>query len=78
MNKAVYLLSLCCLLSFGCGTDNYKPGDYNTEYKRLPPDAVVIHVYDDSWARWELNGECFLSYNLGTRYGVLTKVDCDK
>lgn len=76
MNKIIYSLSLCCLLSFGCGND--KPGDYNTEYKHLPPDAVVIHVYDDSWARWELNGECFLSYNLGATYGVLTKTDCDK
>lgn len=78
MNKTIYLLSLCCLLSFGCGTDNHKPGLFNTEYKYLPLDALVFHVYDDRWARWELNGECFLSYGLGYQHAVLTKVDCDK
>jgi hypothetical protein len=72
------LLLFAIVFLSGCGTDNYKPGDYNTTHNHLPPDAVIMQLYNDNWARWELNGECFLSYSLGTHYGVLAKVDCEK
>jgi hypothetical protein len=47
----------------------------------VPEGAKFIKSYtpkssSDRWMKWELDGECFLSYDVSGSSGLLTKVDC--
>jgi hypothetical protein len=52
-----------------------------SEMRYVPEGAKFIKSYtakssQNKWMKWELDGECFLSYDVAAGNGLLTKVDC--
>ena len=82
--KKLFIISLCLGAFFGCNQEgNPQEHQQNMERKFIPNGAKVFKSYcansgmrECSWTKWELDGECFLSYDVGTDDGLLTKINC--
>lgn len=77
----VSMLVLTALTACNCGLceDNPKKKNTHPEMKYTPEGAKFVKDlkgFRGLWIKWELNGECFMSYNLAGNSAVLTKVDC--
>jgi hypothetical protein len=79
------LLTAFMLCIIGCAqSDNTSQlnSTANTEIDCAPKGAKLIKAYesvrgvDGRWIKWELDGECFLSYNLLGVSAVITRVNC--
>lgn len=82
MKKLLIILMLITLVS--CCDDSCS--DSRTEIRFAPVGANLIKDYCSEnykkcdykrWAKWEFEGECFLSYNLSGENAKLTKVNCE-
>ena len=76
--KKLLLLSVFLV---GCNQNSCRTNEEFSEMSYVPEGAKFIKSYTpkssaDSWMKWELDGECFLSYAVRGQTGLLTKVDC--
>lgn len=77
------LIALCVLsiALVGCNCNNCNDDNTSSEMPFAPIGAKFIKKYNSArsanlWTMWELDGQCFLSYNISGQSGLLTKVDC--
>jgi hypothetical protein len=76
--KKLLLLSVFLV---GCNGNSCKTNEEFSEMRYVPEGAKFIKSYtpkssSDRWMKLELDGECFLSYDIGGERGLLTKVNC--
>lgn len=85
-------LLLFSVFLVGCNRNSCRTNEEFSEMRYVPEGAKFIKSYtpkssNDRWMKWELDGECFLSYDVSGQRGlltydvrgqtgVLTKVDC--
>jgi hypothetical protein len=78
--KKLLLLSVFLV---GCNGNSCKTNEEFSEMRYVPEGAKFIKSYTakssyDRWMKWELDGECFLSYDVRGQAGLLTKVNCSE
>lgn len=65
-----------CILMIGCNMDSSQETFTASEMKYTPEGSKFIKDHGQRWTEWELDGNCFLSYNLKDRTGLLTTIPC--
>lgn len=79
-------LLLSAFILVGCENQcRDRSSEQFSEMNYVPKGAKFIKSYEpnssmlwnrDRWMKWELDGECFLSYDVRGQAGLLTKVSC--
>lgn len=79
--KKFFAICVLTLALTGCNCNNCNDENTSSEMEFAPDGAKFIKKYNSPrslnlWTMWELDGQCFLSYNINSQTGLLTKVDC--
>lgn len=65
-----------CFLIVGCNTYTSNETVTSSEMQYTPAGAKFIQDRGNRWIEWELDGNCFLSYDLTAHHGLLTTIPC--
>ena len=90
--KKVIIIGLASLALSSCGDCNSCNEQHSSinEERFIPKGATLVNEYCENrdqdkndcgykrWAKWQFEGECFLSYNLTANNAMLAKVNCNE
>ena len=65
-----------CVLIVGCNMDSSQETLTGSEMQYTPEGSKLIKDHGQRWTEWELDGNCFLSYDLTARAALLTTIPC--
>lgn len=75
--KYVFVI-LSALVFSSCRDQNSREEIFNAQQNSLPTGSRIIQTYNNRWMIWEFQGSCYLSRDVNSQYGLLTKTDCPR